>query len=49
LRLSIRKPDVLRFLCDLTVPFTNNLAEQAARIRMGVAGLGCLVAWLVVR
>src|SRR5450432_4871401 len=31
LRLSIRKPDVLRFLSDLTVPFTNNLAEQAAR------------------
>jgi transposase len=32
LRLSIRKPDVLRFLSDLTVPFTNNLAEQAARM-----------------
>ena len=24
--------DVLRFLSDLTVPFTNNLAEQAARM-----------------
>jgi len=32
LRLSIRRPDVLRFLSDLTVPFTNNLAEQAARM-----------------
>jgi len=32
LRLSIRKPDVLRFLSDLTVPFTNNLAEQAVRM-----------------
>jgi transposase len=32
LRLSSRKPDVLRFLSDLTVPFTNNLAEQAARM-----------------
>ena len=32
LRLSIRKQDVLRFLSDLTVPFTNNLAEQAARM-----------------
>src|SRR5271154_4689274 len=32
LRLSIRKQDVLRFLSDLTVPLTNNLAEQAARM-----------------
>jgi transposase len=32
LRLGIRKQDVLRFLSDLTVPFTNNLAEQAARM-----------------
>ena len=32
LRLSIRKGDVLRFLSDLTVPFTNNVAEQAARM-----------------
>jgi transposase len=32
LRLSIRKPDVLRFLSDPTVPFTNNLAKQAARM-----------------
>ena len=28
LRLSTRKSDVLRFLSDPTVPFTNNLAEQ---------------------
>jgi transposase len=32
LRLSIRKQDVLRFLSDLTVPFTNNVAELAARM-----------------
>ena len=32
LRLSTRKDDVLRFLTDLRVPFTNNLAEQAARM-----------------
>ena len=32
LRLSTRKPDVLRFLSDPTVPFTNNLAEQDARM-----------------
>jgi transposase len=32
LRLSIRKADVLRFLSDPAVPFTNNLAEQAARM-----------------
>ena len=32
MRLSIRKGDVLRFLSDLTVPFTNNVAEQAARM-----------------
>ena len=32
LRLSERKPDVLRFLSDLTVPFTNNLAERDARM-----------------
>ena len=28
LRLSTRKQDVLRFLTDPGVPFTNNLAEQ---------------------
>ena len=28
LRLSIRKGDVLRFLSDLTVPFTNNVADR---------------------
>jgi len=32
LRLSTRKQDVLRFLTDPTVPFTNNLAEQDARM-----------------
>ena len=32
LRLLTRKPDVLRFLTDPTVPFTNNLAEQDARM-----------------
>jgi transposase len=30
--LSTRKDDVLRFLTDPRVPFTNNLAEQAARM-----------------
>ena len=32
LRLSTRKSDVLRFLSDPTVPFTNNLAEQDGRM-----------------
>ena len=32
LRLITRKPDVLRFLSDPTVPFTNNLAEQDGRM-----------------
>lgn len=32
LRLSTRQDDVLRFLTDPRVPFTNNLAEQAARM-----------------
>lgn len=32
LRLMTRKDDVLRFLTDPRVPFTNNLAEQAARM-----------------
>ena len=31
-RLHGRKPDVLRFLSDPTVPFTNNLAERDARM-----------------
>ena len=31
-RLHGRKPDVLRFLSDPTVPFTNNLAEQDGRM-----------------
>jgi transposase len=31
-RLHTRKPDVLRFLSDLTVPFTNNLAERDGRM-----------------
>jgi len=32
LRLSTRKSDVLRFLTDPSVPFTNNLAERDARM-----------------
>ena len=32
LRLSTRKADVLRFLSDPTVPFTNNLAERDGRM-----------------
>jgi|SRR5665213_506800 len=32
LRLSTRKQDVLRFLTDPAVPFTNNLAEQDGRM-----------------
>lgn len=32
LRLSTRQDDVLRFLSDPRVPFTNNLAEQAGRM-----------------
>lgn len=32
LRLGARQDDVLRFLSDPRVPFTNNLAEQAARM-----------------
>ncbi len=32
LRLLTRKPDVLRFLTDPNVPFTNNLAERDARM-----------------
>jgi transposase len=32
LRLSIRKQDVLRFLADPDVPFTNNQAEQDGRM-----------------
>jgi len=32
LRLSIRKSDVLRFLTDPSVPFTNNLAERDGRM-----------------
>ena len=32
LRLSTRKPDMLRFLTDPSVPFTNNLAEQDGRM-----------------
>ena len=32
LRLSTRKSDVLRFLADPSVPFTNNLAERDGRM-----------------
>ncbi|MDQ2950381.1 MAG: IS66 family transposase [Acidobacteriota bacterium] len=41
LRLSVRKPDVLRFLTDPRVPFTNNLAERDGRmmkLRQKVSG-----------
>ena len=41
LRLATRKPDVLRFLTDPSVPFTNNLAEQDARmmkVRQKISG-----------
>ncbi|MEA2966797.1 MAG: transposase, partial [Alphaproteobacteria bacterium] len=32
LRLSTRRPDVLRFLANPLVPFTNNLAERDGRM-----------------
>ena len=32
MRLSVRKQDVLRFLTDPRVPFTNNLAERDGRM-----------------
>ena len=32
MRLSTRKPDVLRFLTDPRVPFSNNLAERDGRM-----------------
>ena len=41
LRLSTRKSDVLRFLSDPAVPFTNNLAEQDGRpmkLRQKISG-----------
>jgi transposase len=41
LRLQGRREDVLRFLTDFTVPFTNNLAEQALRmmkVRLKISG-----------
>ena len=41
LRLRDRPADVLRFLTDFAVPFTNNLAEQALRmmkLRMKISG-----------
>jgi transposase len=41
LRLQGRRDDVLRFLTDFTVPFTNNLAEQALRmmkVRLKISG-----------
>jgi transposase len=41
LRLQGRRDDVLRFLIDFSVPFTNNLAEQALRmmkVRLKISG-----------
>ncbi len=41
LRLRDRKESVLRFVSDLAVPFTNNLAEQDLRmmkLRMKISG-----------
>jgi transposase len=41
LRLRDRREAVLRFLVDFSVPFTNNLAEQALRmmkVRMKISG-----------
>ena len=41
LRLSTRRPDVLRFLANPLVPFTNNLAERDARmmkLRQNISG-----------
>ena len=41
LRLMMRKDDVLRFLTDSRVPFTNNLAERAAhmmKLRQKISG-----------
>lgn len=41
LRLQSRKEDVLRFLADLSVPFTNNRAEQDLRmmkVRQKISG-----------
>ena len=32
MRLSVRKPDVLRFLFNPDVPFSNNLAERDGRM-----------------
>ena len=32
MRLRDRQPDVLRFLADPSVPFTNNLAERDGRM-----------------
>ena len=41
IRLHRHRDDVLRFLVDFTVPFTNNLAEQALRmmkVKMKISG-----------
>ncbi|MDJ0346434.1 transposase [Streptomyces sp. H10-C2] len=55
-RLVRRREDILRFLHDLTVPFTNNQAEQdirMAKVQMKVSGgwrtLEGANRWLLVR
>lgn len=55
-RLARRRDDILRFLHDLTVPFTNNQAEQdirMAKVQMKVSGswrtLDSANHWLLVR
>ncbi|MHA5054290.1 IS66 family transposase [Streptomyces sp. SD15] len=55
-RLVRRREDILRFLHDLTVPFTNNQAEQdirMAKVQMKVSGgwrtLDGANRWLLVR
>ncbi|MBU2762882.1 IS66 family transposase [Acidithiobacillus caldus] len=44
-RLRGYREDVLRFLSDPEVPFTNNIAEQAVRMPKGTSDLAILVYW----